>query len=226
MTPPNEDHGFLRDALLRPWLLSGLGVAVLALFTFAWLAKEMLEGDTARFDSGVRTWIHQFASPGVTRAMTAISMMGYGALIVAFVLAIALFLVMKWKRAAAWLALTMAGAVALDIVLKQAFHRIRPEPFFGSAPPSFSFPSGHALASFCFYFVMAGLISTRVQSWMLRVIVWTAAALVVAAIGVSRIYLGVHYPSDVIAGYLAAAMWVGTVIAADRLRQVAKSRAD
>ncbi len=218
----NGAKGLLREVLLRPWLLIGLGIAVLALFTFAWLAKEMREGDTQRLDTAARSWVHQFASPSVTRAMTAISMLGYGVLLIGLVLAIVIFLMLKWKRAVIWLALTMAGALALELALKHAFHRLRPEPFFGPSPTSFSFPSGHALSSFCFYFVLAGLITARIQSLALRVFVWMLAAVVVAAVGLSRIYLGVHYPSDVIAGYLAAAMWVGTVLALDHLRQATK----
>jgi undecaprenyl-diphosphatase len=57
---------------------------------------------------------------------------------------------------------------------------------------------------------------------MARVLIWTLAALLVAAIGLSRVYLGVHYPSDVIAGYLAASLWVSTLVALDRVRMEVK----
>ena len=112
----------------------------------------------------------------------------------------------------------------LDASLKQAFHRVRPQVFFGMAPTNYSFPSGHALASFCFYSVLAGLIAHRVRSIRVRVGVGVLAALMIAAIGLSRIYLGVHYPSDVIAGYLAAAMWVSTVLSLDSYRVRRRAR--
>ena len=66
---------------------------------------------------------------------------------------------------------------------------------------------------------MAGLINARVRSHWLRVVVWSLAGLIAAGIGLSRIYLGVHYPSDVIAGYLAGAIWVSTMITVDRVRR-------
>lgn len=199
-------------------VLLSLAVAVLALFLFGRLASEMREGDTERFDLAVRSWVHQFASPGVTRAMTAISLLGYEILIVVLVLALAVFLFLGWRHAAGWLAVSMAGALALDLALKYAFHRPRPQPFFGAAPPSYSFPSGHALCSFCFYVVLAGLIAARTRSLALRIAVGIAAAVLVIAIGLSRIYLGMHYPSDVVAGYLAAAVWVATLLVLDRWR--------
>ena len=107
----------------------------------------------------------------------------------------------------------------LELTLKYAFHRPRPAPFFGAVPHTYSFPSGHSLMSFCIYGVLAGLLSHRIRSAAVRIMVWILAAALVAAIGVSRIYLGMHYPSDVIAGYLAAAVWVSASLAADRVRK-------
>ena len=128
------------------------------------------------------------------------------------------FLRAGWSRAALWLGMDMAGAYALTAALKQFFERPRPEAFHVSNPATYSFPSGHALTSFCFYFVTAGLLTARVRNRSAQVVLWTGAALLVAGIGVSRIYLGVHYPSDVLAGYAAAAIWVVMLILLDRLR--------
>ncbi len=192
--------------------------AILFLFLFSWLAHEVFEGATVRFDSAIRGWVHQFASPTLTRAMFAISWMGARGLLLLFLLSIAAFLVFQWRRAALWLFLSVAGADVLILTLKYTFHRPRPAAFFGVDPTSYSFPSGHSLASFCFYLVLAGLLSSRVRSSGLRITIWIAASLLVAAIGLSRIYLGVHHPSDVIGGYLAAAVWVTTLLAVDHMR--------
>jgi len=192
--------------------------AILFLFLFSWLAHEVFEGATVRFDSAIRGWVHQFASPELTRAMFAISWMGARGLLLLFLISIAAFLIFHWRRAALWLFLSVAGADVLILTLKYGFHRPRPAAFFGAEPTSYSFPSGHSLASFCFYMVLAGLLSSRVRSSGLRVAVWFVAILLVGAIGLSRIYLGVHYPSDVIGGYLAAALWVTTLLAADQMR--------
>ncbi|HLY91696.1 MAG TPA: phosphatase PAP2 family protein, partial [Candidatus Angelobacter sp.] len=96
--------------------------------------------------------------------------------------------------------------------------------FFGSLPNSYSFPSGHALTSLCFYGVMAGLLSARIKSLPWRIVMWTLAVLLIVSIGLSRIYLGVHYPSDVLAGYLAATLWVTGIIVLDHVRKVRFSR--
>jgi len=209
--------------LLGTAILVSLGAAVLALLLFAWLGNEMLEGDTQHFDQVVREWVHRYASSGMTRAMTVISLLGYNVLIVELVIALAVFAKLKWRRAALWLTVAMAGSLVLDLTLKYVYHRTRPTAYFGMAPHSYSFPSGHAMCSFCFYGVLAGLLSARTKPLVWRLLIWSAAAALVIAIGLSRIYLGVHYPSDVVAGYLAATVWVGMIIVLDHLRKVRKN---
>jgi undecaprenyl-diphosphatase len=208
--------------LFEAAILASLGAAVLALFLFAWLGNEMLQGDTQHFDQMIREWVHRYASPGMTSAMNAISLLGYNILIVELAIAFAIFAWLRWRRALLWLAVAMAGSLVLDLTLKYIYHRTRPTAYFGMAPHSYSFPSGHALCSFCFYGVVAGLLSARIKSLALQMVIWCLAAALVIAIGVSRIYLGVHYPSDVVAGYLAATVWVGTVIVLDHVRRVRK----
>lgn len=209
-------------ALFEAAIVTSLAVAVLALFLFAWIGSEVLEGDTQHFDQVIREGVHRYASPGMTRVMNAFSLLGYDVLIVELVIAFAVFAWLRWRRAAVWLAIAMTGSLALDLALKYIYHRTRPTAYFGTAPHSYSFPSGHALCSFCFYGVLAGLFSARIKSLSWRILIWIAAAALVVAIGLSRIYLGVHYPSDVLAGYLAATVWVGTVIVLDHVRKVRK----
>jgi len=204
--------------VLETVTLISLGVAVLSLFLFAWIAENVSHDRTANFDYYVRMRIHEFASPGLTKAMIAISFVGGDGLTIAAILAVGLFLYFRWRRATLWLVVTILGALVLDLTLKYAFHRPRPTPFFVALPRTYSFPSGHALFSFCFYGVLAGLLMGRIQSRLARILIWMAAAILVAAIGFSRIYLGVHYPSDVIAGYLTATLWVSTLLALDRVR--------
>jgi undecaprenyl-diphosphatase len=200
-----------------------LVVAVLSLFLFAWIADNVSHERAKSFDLMVRNEVHRYASPDMTRTMSGISFLGGGGLVLAAVVALILFLRFRRRRAALWLVVTLAGATVLDLTLKYAFHRPRPAPFFGPLPHTFSFPSGHSLFSFCFYGVLAGLIAARVRSPWLRGLIWTVAALLVSAIGLSRIYLGVHYPSDVIAGYLTASLWVATMIFLDRWRKQRKA---
>src|SRR5215467_1301401 len=156
-------------ALFEAAVIASLAAAVLCLFLFAWLGREVLAGDTLRFDESVRSWVHQFASTGMTRAMHAISLLGYEVLIAEVVIAFVVFLKLRWKRAALWLAIAMIGSILLDTALKYSYHRVRPAPFFGPEARYYSFPSGHALSSLCFYGIMAGLLSARIKSLPWRI---------------------------------------------------------
>jgi len=212
-------------AVIESAVVISLVLAVLSLFLFAWIAESVSHDQARRFDSWVRESVHQHASPARTRAMIAISFLGGDGLVVAAVSAMILFLRLQWRRAALWLLTTILGALVLDLTLKYAFHRARPTPYFGPLPHTYSFPSGHALFSFCFYGVLAGLLADRIRSRLLRTLIWGCAALLVLAIGLSRIYLGVHYPSDVVAGYLTATLWVSTMIVLDHVRKRRKGQA-
>lgn len=215
---PEAERGRRPSKLLGVAIPLSLLIAIASLFVFAWIAEEVLEQHTRRFDSAVRDWVHQFSSPWLTGAAKAASFIGADVLVAALIGCLLVFAFLRWRRAALWLTITMAGALVLNLSLKDAFHRQRPAPFFVPLPHTYSFPSGHALFSFCFYGVLAGLLAGRIKSLMARICIWIVAAVLIAAIGLSRIYLGVHYPTDVLGGYLAAAVWVSSMIAFDRLR--------
>jgi undecaprenyl-diphosphatase len=201
-------------------LLVSLACAASLLLLFAWLSEEVFEGGLQQFDLRARMLLHQFSTPQLTRLMQALTFLGsIGFLFALFVVFIAVFLAVRLKRAAIWLAVAVGGSVVLDVSLKFAFHRTRPLPFFGAVPLTYSYPSGHALSSLCFYGVLAGLCCTRIQSRAARILIWIAVGALVSGIGLSRIYLGVHYPTDVIAGYLAGAIWVSTLLFAARVRR-------
>jgi undecaprenyl-diphosphatase len=199
-------------------LLWSLLSAILSLVLFGWLAEEVFEGEFRHFDLHIRNFVHQFANPLLTKIMLGFTGLGSAAaLAILFGIAIACFLIMKLRDPAVWLLIAMAGALILIVTLKLAFHRARPEPFFGPIPDGYSFPSGHALGSFVFYGVIAGVLSSRIGSQLTRILIWSTASMLITAIGLSRIYLGVHYPTDVIAGYTAGAVWVSTLIFVDRV---------
>jgi membrane-associated phospholipid phosphatase len=226
---PTEHHNFTgpesapeREALKGPAL--SLAIALVATFLFSFLAENVVAQHTARFDSFVRTAVHAYASPLLTHVMFAVSFMGSAGLVLSAAVAFALFRYWRWRGAAIWLIVTLAGALVLELALKYAFHRPRPVPFFGPVPSTYSFPSGHSLFSFCFYGVLAGLLADRARSTWLQAVIWTVSAALVAAIGTSRIYLGVHYPSDVLGGYLVGAIWTATMVGVDRVRQKRKRR--
>jgi undecaprenyl-diphosphatase len=188
-----------------------------ALLVFAWLATRVAGGAAIGFDAPVRAFVHQNASPGLTALMRFMSRLGEpSSLVILGVGMVLALLAIHSKHAALRFVITMTGAFVLDTALKQAFHRPRPVPFFGTdLPHSYSFPSGHALFSICFFGVVAALAAARLPSVAARAAVWMAALAIVFLIGLSRVYLGVHYPSDVIGGYAAAVAWVAAVALAD-----------
>jgi undecaprenyl-diphosphatase len=198
-----------------------LGLAIASLVFFSWLADEILRKRTDRFDDTVRSVIHDFASPALTDLMRFVTNLGDWQVIMTATLCLLAYLWYRRDNTHIWIALvTMMGAGILDGALKLAFHRTRPDPFFVPKPTTYSFPSGHALISLCFYGLLAGTLSHELRSKWQQVLVWTAAVIMIAVIGLSRVYLGVHWPSDVLAGYAAAVIWMGAVrVLAARLEQ-------
>lgn len=194
-----------------------LVVVFLSISLFAWMAEAFSSPRSQAFDLAIRLSIHHQASNFITQAMMAFSGLGEPGVAIGATLAIGLFLCLRRYRAVLWIVISLVGAALLNVGLKLAFHRLRPLAFFGPQPGDFSFPSGHALVSACFYGMLAGWAADRVRSGYWRVVIWTLSLIVIAGIGVSRVYLGVHYPSDVIAAYAAATGWVSILVALDRL---------
>ena len=201
------------DKLSRGFLICLAGV-----IAFGYFADEMGEGDTARFDAVVREGVNAFATPLLTPVMIFFSFVGDWPFLTILGIAIFAFLLyIKWKREAVIFLIANAGELILNFSLKAFYRRPRPEGFFGyDLPPSYSFPSGHALGSFCFFGILAWILAANVETTRSKQTIYLSAALLVIIIGLSRIYLGVHYPSDVVAGYLVATVWTLTVIFADR----------
>ncbi|HET6836705.1 MAG TPA: phosphatase PAP2 family protein [Gemmatimonadales bacterium] len=205
--------------LLSATLIVGLVAAVLALLVFSWLGREVVTGVTPAMDEQLRTALHGYASPGLTRFMIEVSRFGGPSWLVPLGIVLALaFLLHGWHRGALLIIITLSGAGLLNTLLKQTFARTRPEAFFDyPLPLSQSFPSGHAIFAASVLGGLAVLLSDRISSKPLQVLVWVTAVALVVLVGVSRVYLGVHYPSDVLAGYAVAVFWVVGVALGDRI---------
>lgn len=199
-------------------LSRGFLVCLVGVIAFGLLADEMGEGDTGRFDALVRESINTLATPMLTKPAIFLSFVGDWPFLTFLGLAIFGYLLyIKWKREAVIFFLTNVGELILNLSLKGIYQRQRPDAFFGyELPPSYSFPSGHALGSFCFFGILAWILAANAVSISSKVAIHAASAFLIFSIGISRIYLGVHYPSDIVAGYLVAMVWTLTVIFADR----------
>jgi undecaprenyl-diphosphatase len=197
-------------------LYLGFPAAAAALIVFAWLANGVLREQTAGFDAAVRSAVHAWATPSLTFIMLGFTQLGSGP----FLIGVGALVVWRLaaagrKHAALLLAIAALGGEALDQILKLCFHRPRPDAFFGLADPAtYSFPSGHALTATCFYGVLAAVLAARTPSVVAKAGLWALAVVLAGLIGFSRVYLGVHYPSDVLAGYAAGIVWIAAVRAA------------
>ena len=176
---------------------------------FVILAVAVGHGATMPFDGWVGGVIHAGASPYLTWIAIGASFMGrLAVLIPATILIAGGFYFRRWRPAALALVTAMSGAIAWNWMLKTALHRARPAPYFGVDPESFSFPSGHAFFALTFCGALLLIFARRRKLTPFGV---ASAAALVIAIGWSRIYLGVHYPSDVAAGYLAGTAWLAAL---------------
>ena len=212
--------------LMSAALVAGLLAAAAALLLFTWLGGEVLEGDVLSFDERIRRTIPSLTSAGLTSIMLAASWYGGPSVLVPLGLVMALvFLVRRWQRGALLVVVTLAGAGLLNWLLKFSFARVRPEVFVDyPLPGSPSFPSGHALYAASIFGGMAALLAPRLRHRWLRVLVWTGAVALALLVGLSRVYIGVHYPSDVLAGYSVGIIWVTAVALGDRLARHRRMR--
>lgn len=193
-----KQHG-LRFALLFIALL-------LSLWGFGALAEEVHEGDAFFFDQPLLQWAHAWHSPAMDRVFLFFSEIGYAWGVVPFDIALVAWLAWRRRpREGLFAGIALAGSGLLNAAAKQFFARDRPMLWESISPETtFSFPSGHAMGSMTLAAVLILL------AWRTRWRWWVVAAMVpfVLMVGASRVYLGVHYPSDILAGWAAALAWV------------------
>lgn len=198
----------------------GLLAAAVALGLFVWLGYQVRSGEPTAFDLTFRAAVRSRETAALSRVMWGASVFGDPVRLLPLGLAAAAaFLLRGWRRGAVLVVVTLAGAAVLDLGLKALFARARPEGFFDyyPAPTSFSFPSGHALFAVCFFGGIAVLLSHRLRGRLAQALVWALALVLIVLIGVSRVYLGVHYPTDVVGGFAVGIVWVSSVALGDRL---------
>lgn len=223
-TPPQSDSRFAREhpgSYLGIYAVAG-GVAVVVLVVLFLLIGHAIPTRDAltRGDAAVNAWIESHnTEPGET-IFRWVSYVGAPVLAVTVVIALVM-LVRRHDRFHAWaVALVTGGGLALSEILKLAFHRARPltaAEFM--THPTYSFPSGHAMNSMITYGFLTFLLLARVRERARRIALTLAAVIVIAAIGFSRVYLGVHFVTDVVGGWLAGAAWLIVGIGGYRFAQ-------
>lgn len=217
-------------AWLWPVLIfAGLGALGFGLH----LTDEISDGESYRFDTWILVHLRQSANTAIPIGpkwleLSATDLSALGGFTLQWLLggAAVVFLLYIRKRAeAGWLAASVLGASLFNTVLKHSLHRARPEvvPHLTMVDNA-SFPSGHAMISAAILLTIGAMISETVKSTSARFYIMLFAAFLVFLIGLSRLYLGVHWPTDVLAGWCLGGVWALIVFAVNRLlrRRVAK----
>ncbi|MEG5032460.1 phosphatase PAP2 family protein [Microcoleus sp. AT3-D2] len=192
--------------------LAGLAVAALAMWGFATIAEEVLEKESYAFDTFILLALRQLHTPLRDQIMLGFTFLGEPNLLVVICLSLGIVLLARNHRSeAATIALAGGGAIGLNLLLKRLFARARPQLWERVVDVRFySFPSGHAMISMVIYGLLGYFLGARFpkQRWSIYIL----TVVLIAAIGLSRLYLGVHWPTDVIAGYTAGLVWLITCI--------------
>lgn len=197
------------------FLVAGVVVAAIGTFVFTEITEKVLAGSTQTFDDTVLRWIGAHHTKFLDSAMLEITALGTGAVVVVMVSIAALFLTLtRHKYSALLLLVATSGGGILGMILKLRFDRPRPHIFtWGTQALSSSFPSGHAMSATIVYATVAYLAARLEKHHWSRWLTMLFAAVVIVLICFSRLYLGVHYPSDVVAGVVIGLSWAAFCMA-------------
>ncbi|MCA1058503.1 phosphatase PAP2 family protein [Rossellomorea aquimaris] len=190
-----------------------VAVSFVCLMVFTWgfvsIVEEWKENEIARFDNGVFDIVRGTISPKLTEIMTSITFLGGIKGITVFTVCVVLILLfMKKYPLALFVSITIVTGAGFNGLLKWIFKRERPDIEALIQQGGYSFPSGHSMSSFIFYgslaFILFRASDRKRYKWASVMVVATLVLL----IGLSRVYLGVHYPSDILGGFTAGGAWL------------------
>jgi membrane-associated phospholipid phosphatase len=198
-------------------LALGALMLLAAAWTFGAIAEDVVTGDRITLvDARIAQWLHEHASAGLTRWMLLATDLHSTIAVSCYSAVAATFFVRgrEWRRLVT-LAVCLAGGLALNVAMKLAFHRARPtfdQPLLTLS--SYSFPSGHVVGSTIMYGLAVAWVFTRTPRFAWRALAIGAAAVAIALVAFTRLYLGVHYLSDVGAAFLEGVAWLTLCLSA------------
>lgn len=192
---------------------------------FITVSAIVLAGRAGFIDDNAIRYVQGWESPDLTSVMESFSWFGSTLAVVVITLASVILLasMLGHRKELLLLVTVVVGSAALNRLLKLIFQRERPNIYRLVEETGYSFPSGHSTAAFALYGVLIYLLWRHVTIGWCRLLMVLIGVVMTLGIGISRIYLGVHYPSDVIGGYLVSAALLG--IAIEVFEQRAKERA-
>jgi membrane-associated phospholipid phosphatase len=205
---PKRRQRFLPRAIGRA---GGVALAGLAFWFFKEQAGHVVAGTADAFDDAVFKAVHTIDNPAMNRTMHAITLLGTHAAIGSAAGLTAIALLRQHRKAEAWtVVVSTGGAMAINTLLKNVFQRQRPQELARRIrlPRSHSFPSGHSLLSAATYPIVVHHLVER-QSLPVQAAAHTLAGMIILSVGFSRVYFGVHFPSDVLGGFAAGFGWLG-----------------
>lgn len=185
------------------------------LILFGKIADNIYDGEVLTFDEPVQLWARNWHSPGADQLMLTFSAFGSPPLMMVLCAAVlGALLLLRRRGDALFFFLAIGGAGLLNLAAKLFFGRARPDLWVSIDPRAdFSFPSGHAMGTTAVFVALVFLVWEHRARWAFAVV----CALLVFCVGLSRVYLGVHYPSDVLSGWCASLVWV---VGLHRLREL------
>lgn len=210
-TPSSRPKRRQRFLPLAIGTTGGVALATIAFWFFKQQADHVVEGRADRYDEMIMDAVHTIDDPRVNQVMEAITQLGTHAVIGTAAGLTAIAMLRKGQKQDAWtVVVSTGGAMAINTILKNIFQRRRPIEMARQIklPKSHSFPSGHSLLSAATYPIVAHHLVQN-QSIGVQATVHTLAGLTILSVGFSRIYFGVHFPSDVLGGFAAGFGWLG-----------------
>lgn len=197
-------------------LLLGLGISSLFAYSFLEIADGVLENEVEAFDAVIISFFKVIESVTLEQFFIFVTELGSIWFLTTMTLAIIITLWVKLrdKWGIIFFILAIGGGGLLTTIFKHYYGRERPSINAGIDATGFSFPSGHSMGSLIFYGFVVYLIGRTMLSKAFKWMIAGVTSILVFCIGLSRIYLGAHFPSDVISGYLAGAVWLTVCILA------------
>lgn len=194
---------------LKLQLTRALFISFLCAVGFGGIALLVSDNKIAQFDNAIISFFRGLESQSLTGIMKFFTYIGSGipATVISIAVLFILYTVLHHRRELILFIWVVIGSALLNETLKLVFHRARPTLYRIVHANGFSFPSGHSMAAFSLYGVIAFLLWRHISTSTGRGLLIIGSSAMILTIGVSRIYLGVHYPSDVLGGFLASGCW-------------------
>jgi membrane-associated phospholipid phosphatase len=191
------------------YILAGLMLSFFSLNMFFELSEDLMEQERFRFDQVIIQYVSNIRTESLTEIMKFITFLGGTTVLTLLLIGSLVWLIVKRKNywGAIFYIIAVAGGGLLNLGLKHWFGRVRPENSL-IFEQGFSYPSGHSMGSLIYYGFLGYLVIRSQRGRSLKLLLGIGFITLILLIGFSRIYLGVHYPSDVLAGFSAGTVWL------------------